>query len=249
MAVKFRKLNGAGIAAFSDYIRDGAEGSPPLHLLEGQDTSAPLQFVIQPGTGQFEDRYMFGIYLNTLLKEFDPAAISGDTGLWSALALRWFDSLCPPDASGKRSPKLEYRYVLSSDYRHYYRHLVRSPWQLAKDHGEASRFLLIAPLKQSHPLSVHGDILEQFGGRQQILGSRPIIKAANKLYFDGKKLRPRTGVAGNGRGSARRFGMVLRQLDLTYDPECMSDSEFIGILPKEFEKWRKLLAAEQSQAA
>ncbi|EKF42413.1 hypothetical protein NA8A_10138 [Nitratireductor indicus C115] len=249
MAGKFRKLNEAGIAAFTDYIRDGAEGPPPYHLLESPETSAPLDFHIEPGTGQFDDRYMFGVYLNTLLKQFDAAAISGDKGLWSALALHWFDRLCPPDAGGNRSPKQEYLYALSSDYRHYYRHLVRSPWQLVKDHGEASRFLLIAPRKSAHPLSVHGEILEQFGGRQQVLGSRPIIKAANKLYFDNGKSRPRTGVAGNGRGSARRFGLVLRQLDLTYDPECMADSAFIGILPDEFEKWRKLMTAGQVKAA
>ncbi|MGC3938743.1 hypothetical protein ACOTTU_13140 [Roseobacter sp. EG26] len=249
MSKKFRKLNEAGIAAFNDYIREGAEGSPPIQLLDNPETSAPLPFTIQPGTAEFDDRYLFGVYLNTLLKESDPTAITGDTGLWSALALVWFDRLCPPDANGNRLPKQEYLYVLSSDYRHYYRHLVRSPWQLVKDHGEASRFLLISPRKKTHPLSVHGEIMEQFGGRQQVLGSRSIIKAANKLYFDVDKQRPRTGVAGNGRGSARRFGLVLRQLDLTYDPECMSDSAFIGILPEEFEKWRKQMAAGQSKAA
>lgn len=249
MAARFRKLNEAGMSAFRDYIRDGAVGPPPLSLLDSPETSAPLSSAIQPGSGLFDDRYMFGVYLNTLLKGFDPATISSDSGLWSALALHWFDRLCPPDVGGNRSPKQEYLYLLSADYRHYYRHLVRSPWQLVKDHGEASRFLLISPRKQMHPLSVHGEILEQFGGRQQVLGSRPIIKAANKLYFDRKKARPRTGVAGNGRGSARRFGLVLRQLDLTYDPECMSDNAFIGILPDEFEKWRRLMAKEQAIAA
>jgi hypothetical protein len=69
------------------------------------------------------------------------------------------------------------------------------------------------------------------------------------MYFDEKSLRPRTGVAGNGRGSARRFGLVLRQLDLTYDPECMSDSAFIKILPDEFEKWRKQMAMGKTKAA
>lgn len=239
MSSKFRKLNEAGIAAFRDYVRDGAEAPSPVHLLEDPRTSAPFPINIQHNIVQFDDRYKFGVYLNTLLKEADPAAISGDVGLWSALALQWFDLLCPTDSSGNRSPKQDYLYVLSSDYRHYYRHLVRSPWQLVKDHGDASRFLLISPRKQPHPLSVHGEILEQFGGRQQVLGSRPIIKAANKLYFDTQNSRPRTGVAGNGQGSARRFGLVLRQLDLTYDPEYMSDNAFIDILPDEFEKWRK----------
>lgn len=246
MSFKFSKLNEAGISIFRDYIRGGAEGLPPRCLLENPETSVPLPIETQFGTStaQFDNRYEFGVYLNNLLKEADPAAISGDAGLWSALALLWFDRLCPADAAGNRSPKQEYLYILSPDYRHYYRHLVRSPWQLVKDHGDASRFLLVSPRKQAHPLSVHGEILEQFGGRQQVLGSRPVIKAANKLYFDPQKLRPRTGVAGSGRGSARRFGLVLRQLDLTYDPEFMTDSAFIRILPDEFEKWRKQVITE-----
>lgn len=248
MAEKFRKLNEAGIAEFTDYIRSGAEGTPPYDLLSSPATSVPLTHSIQPGTAQFDNRYHFGVYLNTLLKDFDSASISADAGLWSALALFWFDRVCPPNSSGERSPEKEYRYVLSSDYRHYYRHLVRSPWQLVKDHRAASRFLLISPRKQVHPLSVQGEILEQLGGRQQVLGSTPIIKAANKLYFDEKKDRPRTGVAGRGRGSANRFGTVLRQLDLTFDPECMSETALIETLPHEFDRWRKHLGSGNSKA-
>ena len=247
MATDFRKLNDAGLSAFSRYIAEGALGPAPVHLLTGSDTSESFSSRIEPATTLFDDRYTFGVYLNTLLKAFDPAVISGDAGLWSALSLKWFDQLCPPDSQGNRSPQQEYRYILSSDYRHYYRHLVRSPWQLVKDHGEASRFLLISPRRRSHPLSVHGEILEQFGGRQQVLGSKPIIQAANKLYFDTQKSRPRTGVAGAGAGSARRFGLVLRQLDLTYDPQSMTDSAFIGILPKEFERWRKFLPSSETK--
>ena len=238
---RFRKLNRAGIDKFADYIRAGAVGAAPVDLLTNPETSAPLEHVVFPGTAKFDDRHMFGIYLNTLLKEFDAGAISGDSGLWTSLALIWFDRICPMDSHGDRSPQQEYRYILSSDYRHYYRHLVRSPWQLVKDHRENSKFLLIAPRHQKYPLSVHGEILEQFGGRQQVLGSKPIIKAANRLYLDKKTGRPRKGVAGNGRGSARRFGLVLRQLDLTYDPNVMTDESFVAILPKEFEKWKRAI--------
>ena len=246
---RMRKLNDKGLAEFTEYIDGGAIGPPPIRLLDDLGTSAPLDTHMEPGTARFDDRFMFGVYLNSLLKHFDPVQISGDKGLWSSLALLWFDRLCPEDAQGNRSVKEDYYYVLSSDYRHYYRHLVRSPWQLVKDHRDASRFLLIAPRKQMHPLSVHGEILEQFGGRQQVFGSRPIIRAANRLYFDEREGRPKRGVAGSGRGSARRFGLVLRQFDLTYDPESMSDDAIIDILPDEFERWRKSIAPVQSRAA
>jgi hypothetical protein len=238
MANPFRKLNEIGIATFREYIRAGAEGAAPVELLTSVETSAPLSHKIHPGTGDFPDRQMFGIYLNTLLKDFDPQTISGDAGLWDALALHWFDRLAPLHADGTRTLRKEYHYLLSSDYRHYYRHLVRSPWQLVRVHGDAARFVLMAPRESSHPLSVHGEILEQMGGRQQVLGSRSIMAAANRLYLDPKKGRPRTGVAGNSRGSARRFGLVLRQLDLTFDPAAMKDDAFSAILPGEFDRFK-----------
>lgn len=238
MATPFRKLNEAGIGRFREFLRTGATGPAPVELLTNIETSTPLSHKIFPGTGDFEDRYLFGIYLNTLLKDFDPQVISKDAGLWDALALHWFDKIAPPRSGMQRQLKKEYSYLLSDDYRHYYRHLVRSPWQLVSMHGEDAKFVLIAPKKSSHPLSVHGEILEQIGGRQQVLGSRPIMRAANRLYLDKSKGRPRTGVAGNGRGSARRFGLVLRQLDLTYDPGAMQTGGMAGILPQEFDRFQ-----------
>lgn len=238
MATSFRKLNDLGIGRFREYIRTGAVGPAPVDLLTNVETSAPLAHKISPGSGDFADRYMFGIYLNTLLKDFDPQVISGDAGLWDALALHWFDRLAPMQSNGQRTVRKEYHYLLSSDYRHYYRHLIRSPWQLVRAHGEAAKFVLIAPRETNSPLSIHGEILEQMGGRQQVLGSRSIMTAANNLYLDPRKGRPRTGVAGNSRGSARRFGIVLRQLDLTYDPAAMEGDALSAILPAEFDRFK-----------
>ena len=242
MSRRFRKLNETGLSQFRDYVRGGAVEDAPVRLLHDPATSSPLENGIDElGSGLFENRYMFGLYLGTLLRKLNPAQISSDSGLWSGLALFWFDRLCPRRADGSREMREEYHYILSSDYRHYYRHLVRSPWQLVRDHGQASRFLLISPQQQPHPLSVHGEILEQFGGRQQVLRSRPIIRAASRLYFDEEAERPRRGVAGNGRGSARRFALVLRQFDLTFDAENMSENAFVKMLPDEFERWRRLM--------
>jgi hypothetical protein len=246
MTGRLRKLNDAGIEAFRDWINSGATGPVPLALLDNPETSDAVSLPIVLGTGLFDDRYQFGVYLNTLLRDFDPTAIASDRYLWTSLALFWFDRICPTRADGSRDLKEEYYYILSADYRHYYRHLVRSPWQLVRLHGQNARFLLISPRENAHPLSIHGEILEQFGGRQQVLSSRPIVAAANRMYLDPKTGRPRTGVAGSGRGSARRFGLVLRQLDLTYDAECMPDDALIDLLPDEFEKWRSAAAGRAS---
>jgi hypothetical protein len=243
MNQRLRKLNDEGVRQFADYLAAGAPGQMPLSLLENPETSDPLTVSIAPGTGLFQDRYHFGIYLKSLLAGLDAASITGDRNLWSSLALVWFDRICPIRQDGTRDVKEEYRYILSSDYRHYYRHLIRSPWYLVRQHGENAKFLLVAPQQSDHPLSVHGEILEQFGGRQQVLASRPIIAAASKMYLDRASGRPRKGVAGSGRGSARRFGLVLRQFELTYDAEVMPDGDLIRILPPEFDKWRTHVAA------
>ena len=235
-----RKLNQEGTERFEDYIISGADGPPPLELLSDPLTSEPaLNNKIEMGSGLFDNRYMFGIYLNSLLRDFDPALFSNDAGFWSAMALVWFDRLCP-QANGKWKPDKSYRYVLSQDYRHYYRHLVRTPWQLVRDHGENARFLLTSTSAKArnNPLSVHGEILEQFAGRQQVLSNRKLIQHASRLYFDSDKEVPKRGVAGRLKGNASRFGIIHRQFELTYDPATMSDDEFFQILPSEFDRWR-----------
>ena len=241
MALLLKKLNKRGLLLFSEYLQSGARGPAPLHLLRDPSTSEPVspKTDLPADVSIFPDRYVFGNRLKGLLAGLNSTDIAHDKGLWSALTLLWFDSLCPPGPGGKRKLYAEHRYILSSDYRHYYRHLVRSPWQLVRDHGKNAKFLLVASRDRKYPLAVHGEILEQFGGRQQVLASQAIIKTANRLYFDAGENRPRKGAAGSGRGSARRFGLVFRQFDLTYDPACMSPDALSNLLPSEFGRWKK----------
>ena len=238
--MELRRLNERGIEAFSEYLRYGADGPPPRDLLERPETSEPVKprVEVPEDLSAFPNRYVFGNRLVEIFKDFDSATLSRDRGLWTGLALFWFDFICPVTHGGKRKVSKGYHYVLSTDYRHYYRHLVRSSWQLVRTHGENAKLLLIPPRESKHPLSVHGEILEQFGGRQQVLASREIMIAANRMYFDHAKGRPKTGVAGSGRGSARRFGLVFRQFDLTYDPPGMPPPAVIELLPKEFDRWK-----------
>ncbi len=233
-----RKLNDEGLTEFEAWIAEGAEGEPPLDLLTSQTTSEPVPG-ITIGKPVVTDRYAFGKYLLELLEPMSAHDLSVDRHLWSSLALLWFDHLCPPLQSGRKLDKI-YRYVLSTDYRHYYRHLVRSPWQLVKDHGENAKLLLLSTAERPHPLRIHGEILEQLGGRQSILRSKSIIAEANLLFGDPKTGRPKARVASkNTGGTVRRLGMVLRQFDLTFDVENMPPNGLMDLLPKEFDKWKE----------
>ena len=239
MADDLRRLNETGIAQFAEYLSEGATGTPPRHLLSHPDTSEPLAAIVKLVQRDYPNRYELGRDLTMRLGSLDQAAISNDRGLWTWLALYLFDQLCPLGADGKRKLDKQYRYILSSDYRHYYRHLVRTPWQLNRDHGVNSRFLLLATSDGADPLRRHGDILEQLGGTQGIIRSRPVITEAARLYSDPLSGRPKKGAAGKGGGSIRRFARVLRQLDLTFDPELMPPGGLSGVLPIEFNGWKK----------
>lgn len=238
MSEEFRILNEAGIEKFREYIVSGALGNAPRALLHNPETSSAFSAAtILIKRNSFQNRFEFGHYLVQVLDPLDQARLSADRQIWTSLALQWFDLLCPVKGNGKREVKDEYRYILSKDYRHFNRHLVRTPWQLVGDHGDNSKFLLIAPRHTDYPLSVHGEILEQISSRQQVLSSPSVIAAANTLYFDHEKERPKRGAAGSGRGSARRLGIVLRQLDLTFDAEGMPDTALFDVLPEEFTRW------------
>jgi hypothetical protein len=238
MPEELRRLNDLGMQRFADFVNGGAAGAVPQQLLTSTETSEPLRAAVHPSRRIFANRQEFGEALVRLLAPLDAAALTNDRGLWSALALFYFDQLCPAAEDGKRNPDKDYRYILSTDYRHYYRHLVRSPWQLVKDHGDNARFLLLAAADAVDPLRRHGEILEQLGSVQSIIRSRPIIVGAARLYGDPATGRPVRGAAGSGAGSARRLARVLRQLDLTFDPDLLPDGRLLEILPAEFDRFK-----------
>lgn len=234
-----RKLNEQGVMQFKAYIAGGAVGPAPVHLLDGAETSEPLQHAINIDVASFQDRYEFGKYLVERLQPLEKSGLSSDRFVWTWLALLWFDELCPLRADGTRDVKQDHRYIFENDFRHYYRHLVRSPWYIVRQHGVDGRFLLLTGKEGKYPLSVHGEILEQIGSRQHVFGSRKIVAAASRLYADAVTGRPKRGVAGRGPGSAFRFGTVLRQFDLTYEPEMMTPDALVQLFPAEFDHWKK----------
>ena len=236
--MRLRKLNDEGLTRFEAWLAEGAPGEVPIDLVRGQTTSSALQQEITVSQKVFQDRYEFGKYLVETLAPLDAVSLSNDRLLWATLALIWFDQLCPPFSVGGRRLEKSYRYIPSSDYRSYYRHLVRSPWKLVADHGENARLFLLPTVDGPSPLRRHGEILEQLGGRQSVLRSQAVISEANRLYASPVTGRPRKGVAGRGAGTVNRLGLVLRQLALTFDVEALEDGNLLKILPVEFDRWK-----------
>jgi hypothetical protein len=239
---RVRILTTSGLSTFQQYIADlrgGSTALPPRHLLASVDFSDAFgDLLIENLT--FEDRFAFGEYLVRLLSPLDRRSISRNHGLWSWLALYYFEQLCPRAPDGTRKLLAQEAYVLPTryDFQGYYRHLVRTPWLAVADHGERARVLLIpATRRAGAALAVRGEIIEQLASRQAVIGNPQVIEAAYRMYFDEQEGRPRRGAGGSGGGSPRRLALILQQLDLTFDLMACPTDKVIGLLPKAFDRW------------
>ena len=182
---------------------------------------------------RFPDRYAFGNRLVKLLSLFDAHTISYRRSLWAWLAAWYFDQLCEVDRSGKRLLRNEYRYIPQE--RSYYRHLVRTPWYVISQHGEAAKFLFTAMRTDDPaPLSRQTALLDELAARQFVIASPALFGAAQQLYTDRFTGRPIRGAGGKGSGSPRRLALIANQLALTYDIRNMRTENFLKLLPEEF---------------
>lgn len=237
--MKLRALNERGLREFSDWMRRGAHRTPPLRLIEDTATSRSLRGeVVVEEERQFANRYEFGQYLCDRMAPLNEGGLENDLGLWSALALVWFDQLCPRGSGGRRRPTPEYLFVLSRDWRQEYRHMVRPCWQLVRDHGERARFMLLARSERLDSLRRRGEVFEQMASRSGVFFSPAVVSAVAGLYADPATGRPRPGAAAKGGGSIRRMGSLLAQLDLTFDLVSVPQERMEGLVPAEFERWR-----------
>ena len=234
MSDKLCEFTNEGIAAFTKWLRSGAPGNVPDDLLCDPAFSNPLcetELLIRE---RFPDRYAFGNRLVKLLSLLDAYTISYKRSLWAWLAAWYFDQLCEVDASGKRILRKEYVYI-PQNARYYPRHLVRTPWYVVSQHGEAAKFLLASMhTDDPSPLSRQSSLLNELAARQFVISSPTLIGAAQQLYTDRFTGRPTRGAGGKGSGSPRRLALIANQLALTYDIRNMPTENFLKLLPEEF---------------
>lgn len=233
MSTPVRRLNEKGLKFFQDYIgriAGGEKSDPPFAILTNDDWSEPVDFNLEVDESQgFATRYEMGEYLERLFHDINAQHILPDIGLWSWLALLWFDQLCPAKADSTRKPSKPYNYILSPNYNHRPRHALRTTWQLVSGYGESARFLL------SKGPNERGELLEQLAARQFIFSCRGIIETASRLYSDPARNTFKVGsTSQKRRGNIRRYISYLQQLELTYDLYTLPGDEIINMLPAEY---------------
>lgn len=237
--MRLRKLNERGIESFASYLSDlrngGTAPAPEYLLVDSQYSKAVQENVSIDNSRVFEGKFEFAEYLAVQLR---PVLINEpshqDAGLWSWLALCYFDLICPAGRDGTRRVWSNPQYILSKDRTNYYRHLVRTPCLLYHIHGKCAR-----PLVASKP-DRHGEAAEAFASRQHLFGSRPLFEVLDKLYISEVEgsWGVKRGARGKNAGSMRRLGKIMKQFDLTYDFLDMGSEEILAILPREFERYR-----------
>lgn len=234
--MKMRKLNKSGIKEFERFIgnlRGGGQQNTPDYLLTDPSTSEPFEWDVELEQCAFATRYELGVYLAEKLKGVDAYKIMGDSGFWSALALFWFDQLCPQKVDGSRKTSMVYNYVLSENYNHRPRHAIFTTWQLVDLYGDFSHFLL------SRELPVRGELIEQLMARQYFLSCAGVMQAASTLYYDPDRKTFKKGSAGRtSAGCVYRFVNWLQQLEINYDLFSISSDDLVGLMPKEFDRFK-----------
>ena len=205
-------------------------------FLEDETLTDSLDIHFTPAS--FTNRWEAAWSMNGVISALDePQAALRDEGLWTWLAFAHLDLLAPM-VLGVRRPGHWARLVLDSgNYQRYYRHLLAGPYYILdahRDDPERARALLTSPVHRP------GELVEQFASRQELVRSPGIVGAVTTLYLDPSngELKPGHGGNNNSPGSARRFAMLLQQLDLTYDIYEMSPESILALLPSEFDKFR-----------
>lgn len=231
---KLRRLTAKGIdelRKFLQEIRDGAEFHASPAILYADEYSQRVARPVEIEARTFGSKYEAAEYLAGVLADLPAAA--DDVGLWSWLALFYFDQLSPVDAEGRRRPREDYHYIPDHSGWHKERHLLAGPCRLFGLHRENARLLLHPPVHQ------HGAFVYDLGFRRDLITNRGLIAAIDLLYWDPKRKRPKRGATTASRpGNLRRLIAVVQQLDFNYDLYGMRAEEILELLPPEFDGWK-----------
>src|SRR5258705_3480854 len=88
------------------------------------------------------------------------------------------------------------------DYRRYYRHLLVGPYRIYRAHRANPHNALIV---LGGPFGSHGEVVEQFASRLEIVTNRGLIESLTRLYWDPASQKLRRGGRGHDAGGVRRL--------------------------------------------
>jgi len=239
-SLELRRFTDFGLREFERVLLQNPKGNAPdfaaLSLRDDLTEIISTDRVVSPQN--FTNRWECGKYFHGLVESKrvdigrDPET---DRGLWTWLAVAWFEYLNKPQGrSGGTWPRE--RWILSLTYSRYYKHLLAGPWIVYRKYSENPEFckvlLLPAITSPGH------DISEHFLCKYELVNSPGFVAVASKLYMSADGKGYKRGVQGNGKGSIKRLRLYTGQLELTYDLMSLSFEQILKLLPKEFDRFR-----------
>jgi hypothetical protein len=240
--MKVRRFNSEGIKKIGEFL-DSLNAERPIelpeHFLADPEFSELVKPEVEIEQQIFKDRFDAADYMNKQFGNIGIEDLLHDRGIWSWLAIFYFDQLCPISGSGKRKPGAQPRWIpVVGDFRTYYRHLLAGPFRIFRAHRndpERVRVLLCNPLHSP------GEIAEQLASRQELVTNPSVMEVATQLYLNPETRKPKRGAASKNKGgTARRLAEVLNQFDLTWDLYFMSPEALLNMLPAEFERFSSI---------
>ena len=151
--MNLRRLTTRGIDCFRAFLEQSLAGESadvPTHLLLDVHCSEH----VEPGgiweDLEFKNRMELAHYLDRLLAPLPSAVVQMDTGMWSWLALAYFNQLCPAESDGSRKTGVVERWIPElAESRRYYRHILFGPYMLyqaCRDAPDRAAGLLCDPV-------------------------------------------------------------------------------------------------------
>lgn len=206
---------------FQDLIKDEKN-------LENLEQSSELNYK------KFENRFEFGKYIASVLKNCSFSKINRDEGLWNYISCFFLEDFI--SSSSKNN-----RYLWMPKWHDTKRLLARTPWLLYYINKDNSLFALCTPLNE------HSNMCEQFVSRQELLRNPSIGELCHKLYYDPKTKKLKKNAAKHEKDKKLdgwhsgvihpRLTGKLGKLYKIYDLWSLNTSDLEKLIGEEFKHW------------
>ncbi len=241
-----RALNRDGRGEFTEWIlglKENPQAAIPLHLLSDDNFSCEIAGSPAFISHGFVTKYDLAETLAPVIEELGKLRLNHECwpDIWDAMALFYFESICPKAKNGEWAPNRIEHYIYDQTHTKSrdlcYRHRIFGPVRLYRvSHIGVKPFFQVKPC-------VHGDYEEHIGSSDQLAGNSTILELLSILYVnDGKPISGYTnkklykGIKKKlpEPGSLRRIPQVCKQLRRTYDLPAVSCESLLQLLPQEF---------------
>jgi len=238
--LSLRRFTDYGLSEVERLLSSSSDstGSALTALLTRDDLTEMISDVSDITPQDFENRWECGKFFHELI-ELKRAQIKRDPetdrGLWTWLAVAWFNYLKKPGANNGAVWQVE-RWVLGLRWSRYYKHLLAGPWIVFRKYSDSPDFckVLLLPeiTKPGH------DISEHFLCKYELVNSPGFVAVVSDLYMRADGEGYKKGMQGNGKGTIKRLRLYTGQLELTYDLMSLTKERILNLLPSEFDRFR-----------